>query len=184
MLLVGLGQKVLALSLVARAFYSRSAFFFSRGYIVVISLALYHQTHNMGFQKHYDLTYVAWYGIIRFGQPHVIFDTFALFMPILGMVIVMIIWLHFCNIQTWRLNNLVKWFNPCSTCQLYALFSLNMVLWFFFFFFLWHLMLKQEALEPLFLAILVVLTRALKHGYSLHKVWSWLSISSIYYVAC
>lgn len=102
---------------------------------MVISLALYHQTHNMGFQKHYDLTYVAWYGIIRFGQPHVIFDTFALFMPILGMVIVMIIWLHFCNIQTWRLNNLVKWFNPCSTCQLYALFSLNMVLWFFFFFF-------------------------------------------------
>ena len=50
-----------------------------------------HQTHNMGFQKHYGLAYVARYGFIRFGQHHDVSGTFALFMSILAMIIVMII---------------------------------------------------------------------------------------------
>ena len=83
---------------------------------------------------------MARYGIISFGQPHDLFGTFALFMSILTMIIVMLIWIHFVTIQTWQFNNYV-----------------------------WHMMLKQEVLEPLFLAAAVALARAMKHGYSFYK---------------
>lgn len=55
------------------------------------NVPLDHQTHSVGFQKHDDLTYVAKYGFIKFGQHHDMFSTLALFMSILAMIIVMII---------------------------------------------------------------------------------------------